>query len=70
MQLAPGNDVEARALLPQQGEQRAVGVGFDGVADERAQRGKDAGHALIVLPQAVSGIDIQRRAEFDGEDGQ
>src|SRR3990172_4344607 len=67
IQLAAGDDVEARALGFQLGQQGQVEIGFNGEADERAQRGEGRGQAAVVFADNRGRIDVERRAIFPRE---
>ena len=67
LQLAAGDDVEARAMLGQQLENRQRGVGLDRVADQVIA----ARERLLKQPQPlddlVGGVDVERRTEAAGQ---
>jgi hypothetical protein len=69
-EFALGNDVEAGATARQEVQDGEVGIGLDGIADERIE----ADQFLLELVQAASmrvpRIDPARRAELGGDVGQ
>ena len=74
LQFAAGDDVEAGAHAGEQIEDGQVGIGLDGVADQRAAAGRmgaeDVEEFLQRALQGGAGINVGRRAELFGNSGQ
>ncbi len=74
LQFAAGDDVETGTEAGEQVEDGEVGVGLDGVADQRAVAGRMGVQYVLEFTQRLgqrsAGIDIGRRAELFGNGGQ
>jgi len=67
LQLAAADDVEPGPEPGERAQDRLVGVGFDGEADEVVHPGHRAIKSLEMSAQRMLGINVQGSAELPGE---
>jgi len=67
MEFAAGHDVETRAQVVEQLEDREIAVGLHGVADQGICRCEGLGEAAVGSFDGRLAIDVERRAGRAGE---
>ena len=61
------DDVHSRTEARQRGQHRLVGIGLDGVADERVEAGKRIAEDSVVAGDGRGGIAVEGRADGVGD---